>query len=104
MGLLQTLKMVAASAARSRISPGPPNDNPIRRTDQSGHFPACFQTLRQAQLELEGNMDERDDTNQPIIPCPICGAATEMRFGLAGGACGVHFHCEACDQVVSATQ
>ena len=49
-------------------------------------------------------MDERDDTNQPIIPCPICGAETEMRFGLAGGACGVHFYCEACDQVVSATQ
>ena len=49
-------------------------------------------------------MDERDDTDQLTISCSICSAETEMHFGVAGGGYGVHFYCEACDQVVSAAQ
>ncbi|WP_336491693.1 hypothetical protein [Methylobacterium nigriterrae] len=46
-------------------------------------------------------MDKHDDADRMIIPCPLCGAETEMGFGLAGGGCGVYLYCEACDEVVS---
>lgn len=47
-------------------------------------------------------MSEQDD--EPMNPCPRCGAETEMGYGLAGGGCGVYLWCDVCQDVVSKTQ
>jgi hypothetical protein len=49
-------------------------------------------------------MAKTENADPLVVPCSICGAETEMRFGVAGGGCGIYFYCEACDEVVSAAQ
>lgn len=30
-------------------------------------------------------------------PCPVCGAETDMGYGLAGGGIGPYVYCNSCD-------